>query len=198
MARKGLEESKQMLKKPKLIIVTGMVATGKTTLAKKLGTELSMPVFCRDELKELGFDVLGSKDREWSQQLGGLSYELLYLITERLLSAGLSVIIESPFPPERLAKKIQDFQGKYEFDCVQVRIFAEPDVLFDRFKTRINSGERHAGHVDSTILDETKKAIFAGNGTIRKVPINCPFVDVDTTDFTKINYTEIINLIKKS
>lgn len=39
-------------KKPKCIIVTGRAGAGKTTLAKKLGERLWMPVISRDEIKQ--------------------------------------------------------------------------------------------------------------------------------------------------
>ena len=123
---------------------------------------------------------------------------MLYLITERVLSSGTSVIIESPFPPERIAKRVDELAEKYEFDCLQIRLFADPEIIFERFKTRAKSGERHSGHVDLTILDETEKAIFGGHGKIGKIPLDCPFLDVDTSDFTKIDYTKIIDFINKS
>lgn len=184
------------MKKPKLIIITGMVATGKTAFAKKLGELVRIPVFCRDEFKELGFDVLGTKDRTWSMQLGALSYETLYLVTERVLMAGVSVIIESPFPPERVATKIQEIQKLVKFECYQIRLYADPEMLFDRFKNRISTGERHPGHVDNTIMNETKESMYMGDGKIGKIPLDCPFLDIDTTNFTKIDYNKIVKFIK--
>ena len=41
-----------MSRKPKCIIITGQPGSGKTTLAKKLGERLWMPVISRDEIKE--------------------------------------------------------------------------------------------------------------------------------------------------
>ncbi|MBA4125068.1 MAG: hypothetical protein H0X72_21705 [Acidobacteria bacterium] len=41
-----------MNSKPKCIIVTGRAGAGKTTLSKKLGRQLWMPVISRDEIKE--------------------------------------------------------------------------------------------------------------------------------------------------
>ena len=41
-----------LTKKPKLVVVSGRPGAGKTTLAKKLGELIKLPVFCRDEFKE--------------------------------------------------------------------------------------------------------------------------------------------------
>src|SRR2546426_6363156 len=44
--------SRNMSRKPKCVIITGQPGSGKTTLAKKLGERLWMPVISRDEIKE--------------------------------------------------------------------------------------------------------------------------------------------------
>ncbi len=41
-----------MNRRPKCIIITGRAGAGKTTLAKKLGEQLWMPVISRDQIKE--------------------------------------------------------------------------------------------------------------------------------------------------
>jgi hypothetical protein len=50
-----------MNRKPKCIIVTRCTGSGKTTLAKKLGGRLWMPVTSRDEIKEGYVNTYGVK-----------------------------------------------------------------------------------------------------------------------------------------
>jgi shikimate kinase len=47
-----------------LIIISGLPCTGKTTLGRKLAQDLSLPLICRDSIKESLFDSLGYSDRE--------------------------------------------------------------------------------------------------------------------------------------
>lgn len=45
-----------------LVLVTGLPASGKTTLAQGLAAMLELPLIAKDRYKELLFDVLGVKD----------------------------------------------------------------------------------------------------------------------------------------
>jgi hypothetical protein len=62
-----------MNRKPKCIIITGRPGAGKTTLAKKLGERLSMPVISRDEIKEGYVNTYGVKHDQLPPDTNGLS-----------------------------------------------------------------------------------------------------------------------------
>jgi predicted kinase len=83
-----------------LIIVNGLPGSGKTTLATQLASELSLPLFRKDAIKETLADALVSvrprheTSIEWSQQLGRTAAAILW----RLLSdARGNAVIESPW-----------------------------------------------------------------------------------------------------
>lgn len=83
-----------------LIIVNGLPGSGKSSLAKELATELSLPLFSKDAIKETLADSLTSfrakeeTNIEWSQQLGLAAAECLW----RLVSdARGNAVIESPW-----------------------------------------------------------------------------------------------------
>ncbi|HWS64347.1 MAG TPA: AAA family ATPase [Steroidobacteraceae bacterium] len=52
-----------------LMIILGCPASGKTTLARRLAAELTVPILSKDDIKEALFDVLGFADRERSRRL---------------------------------------------------------------------------------------------------------------------------------
>ena len=86
-----------MDRKPKCIIVTGRAGAGKTTLARKLGAELWMPVISRDEIKEGYVNTFGVRHDQLSAETNGLVTDLFFEIVNRYLDGKISVIIEAAF-----------------------------------------------------------------------------------------------------
>ena len=121
------------MSKISLIIITGLPGTGKTTLGKKLAEGLKLPFICKDDIKELLFNGLGWQDREWSKKIGGSSYDLLYYITESLLKAEKSLIIETNFNPKFANQKFLDLKEKYDFVPLQIRCITDGEILLERF-----------------------------------------------------------------
>lgn len=54
----------------KLIIITGLLGTGKTTLAKKISKKFKYPLVYKDAFKEILFDTLGYNNRELINKFG--------------------------------------------------------------------------------------------------------------------------------
>ena len=146
--------------KGRVIIITGLPASGKTTIGKELAGRMNIPFISKDDIKESLFDGLGWKDREWSKKVGLISYDLLYYFVEALLKASASFVLESNFKPEFDNLKVAALKEKYGFEVVQILCKADGEVLFERFKNRSASGSRHPGHDDITNDDEFKSALL--------------------------------------
>ena len=86
-----------MNKKPQCIIVTGRPGSGKTTLAKKLGERLSMPVISRDEIKEGYVNTCGIKHDELPPTTNGLVTDIFFDLVNRYLAGNISVVVEAAF-----------------------------------------------------------------------------------------------------
>jgi predicted kinase len=86
-----------MNRKPKCVIVTGRAGSGKTTLAKKLGERLWMPVISRDEIKEGYINTYGVKHDQLPSDTNGLVSDLFFGIVNQYLAGNISVVIEAAF-----------------------------------------------------------------------------------------------------
>jgi predicted kinase len=177
-----------------LIIVSGPPCTGKTTLGKRLAEDLRLPFFHKDGVKEILFDTLGWKDRDWSRKLGVASYELLYHSIEAMLRAGKPLVVESNFANGPATTRIQELKTRYGAETLQIQCLTEGEVLFSRFKERAESGDRHPGHVDTHTYHELADILLKGRHD--PLEIGGPCIEVDTTDFATIQYNQLLSQVQ--
>src|SRR5215210_1412040 len=82
---------------PKCIIVTGRAGAGKTTLSKKLGERLWMPVISRDEIKEGYVNTYGVTHDQLPPDTNNLVTDFFFCIVNQYLAGKISVVIEAAF-----------------------------------------------------------------------------------------------------
>lgn len=183
-------KEKVPLPKNKVILIGGPPGAGKSTLAKFLSKQYSLPIVSKDEFKEMLFDELGSGNREHSKKLGQVSFELMYLTMKKLLRAKADFIVDAYFSHSEFARKrFYEFQQKFKLSILQINLYCDGDVLAKRFKTRFELGERHPGHGDHLNFGEFENVLKKG----RREPINCQssVVEIDTTDINSDWINEI-------
>lgn len=83
--------------KPKCIIVTGRAGAGKTTLSKKLGRQLWLPVISRDEIKEGYVNTFGVKHDRLPADTDGFVSDFFFETVYQHLANKVSVVIEAAF-----------------------------------------------------------------------------------------------------
>jgi predicted kinase len=179
---------------PKIIIVTGKPAAGKSTLANWLSKELQIPLVSKDSIRELLFDRLGWNDRPWAQLLGRASIDMMFYFANTELATGHSIILDNSFNPEMSNSRFQDLLNKHHADSIQIVCASDRETLFKRFKTRAEIGNRRPGHGDSEVLNELYENLANDDPLV--LDIGSEIIEVDTTDFEKIDYQKILKRVK--
>lgn len=180
---------------PLLIIVTGPPGGGKTTLAKRLAADLSLPLVTKDAIKERLYDRLGVADLEAARELGRASYDLLYDFSESILAAGQSVIAESNFAPQWASPVWQAMRERHPFRVLQIRCSTSATVLYQRVLERVARGERHHAHRDAEAWESVGIEKVAASAGL--LDLEGEILDLDTTDFALLDYDAILALARR-
>ncbi|HVL93099.1 MAG TPA: AAA family ATPase [Acidimicrobiales bacterium] len=144
-----------------LVVVSGPVASGKTSLAVPLAERLDLPLLAKDTVKEALFDALGTGGEDWSERLGAAAYAVLWALAARFPAA----LLEANFG----ARDVERLRSLCDRP-VQVHCTGPPAELERRFAAR----ERHPGHVD----DEYPRG---RTDQARPLELGGPLLVVDTT-----------------
>ena len=161
-----------------VVVITGPPASGKTTLARELARRLQLPLLSKDLFKETLFDQLGWSDREWSRRLGIASMALLFRSADAVLEAGQSVLLESNFYAATDTGALLQLGTDHGCQFIQVVCRASAATLEQRYRQRSLTGERHPGHTESELLDETVSRILTGRWDALDLP--GPVITVNT------------------
>lgn len=188
------------------ILVTGMPAAGKSTMASAIAEQLKLPVISKDRIKEFLFDHVGFQSREEKINLGIASMDIMYYIAEQLMKAGQPFILENNFEYSS-EHGIKTLLAKYQYSVLTITLTGDHKVIYQRFLERDLSLDRHRGHVVNDCYPEKKKRspeeLRAASipyekfiHSLEKRGYDTFFVGgrrikVDTTDFSKIDMEKI-------
>ena len=176
-----------------MVVVSGYPATGKTSLAVHLSTELGFPLVSKDLVKERLFDVLGAGDNDWSHLLGRASMAVLYAQAGAILGSGNGVIAEANFDAELATRDLLKLIREHEVPVCQVILQAEAEALVARAKQRAESGERHPGHNEQWVIAELEKMV-ATPYVAPELP--GPSFSVDVTDLDAVDNDEVLRQVR--
>lgn len=181
--------------KPGMVVVSGYPATGKTSLAVHLSTELGFPLVSKDLVKERLFDVLGAGDNDWSHLLGRAAMAVLYAQAGAILASGNGVVAEANFDAELSARDLSVLIRDHEVPVCQVILQSDPDVLVARAKERAAAGERHPGHNEQFVIAELERMV-ARPYAAPELPGPC--FSVDVTDIESVDLHDVVRRVRSA
>lgn len=140
----------------KLIIISGDLAAGKSTLAKRLGDYLSFVVINKDELKEIECDVFDYQTREDNKKLSLASMKNMVHFFSRLAKVGVDTILEANFRSEEVCE-IADIASEYDYSVISIVLRGDQNILYRRFLERMQN--RHKAHMSIGLQNDFRKFI---------------------------------------
>ncbi len=179
----------------KLVIVTGLPCSGKSTVARKLAARFGYPLMEKDVVKEALFDALGTGDRDWSRRLSTASFAVLLAFAERTIASGSSAIIEGNFRPEH-AGELARVRNAHGARLVQVLCGGDGAVLVERFAARVRRRSRHPGHLDGEALHDMRELLR--KGFAEPLALDCPTVRFDSTASGAARYDALFQVLEDS
>lgn len=166
--------------RPTLIVVSGLPATGKTTLSALIAAEHALPVISRDRIKEHLFDDLAPDlttfTRADSARLGLEAAVRLLRQADEHLRTGTSLIVDSNFHPALAAVELEPFFAIADVRQVHCRV--APDELYRRYRARYEGGGRHPVHLDGEVLATWGMAFE--DGIEMPIPLDAALIEVRT------------------
>lgn len=138
------------------ILITGIPAAGKSTLADFLSAKLRLPVVSKDRIKELLFDGIGFRSREEKNKLGKSAAEIMFYFAEQQMKLGLPFLLENNF--ENASREgMLALLEKYSYTALTVTLTGDYRIIYKRFVERNASPDRHRGHVVNDRYPENRE-----------------------------------------
>lgn len=160
--------------RPRFIVVTGLPASGKSTVGAAVAGALALPLLDKDEILEALFDSLGMGDGEWRTKLSRAAD----LVFQRLAMRAKGAVLVSwwQHPQSDVASGTSpSWLCSLPGEFIEIHCKCAPQVAAERFFAR----RRHAGHLDTTKsktaeIDKFERFVWPGALGIGRV------LEVDT------------------
>lgn len=182
-----------------ILIFTGLPGTGKTTLSRRVTDALHVPLYAKDDIKEIMFDKIGWSDKAFSAKLAHATFGIMDYITERHLKNGGSLALESNYLPGLASERFREWHKSYDCRIVQIVCQTEIKILAQRYFDR-QHGDRHPGHNDTGTADDYLIDFHQriDNGEDQPLSVDGPVRFVDTTDFSTVHIPEITEWVRNN
>ena len=192
------------------ILVAGIPAAGKSTIAEAIAEKLNLPVLSKDSIKELLFDTVGFQSRKEKAALGTASMEIMYYAAGQLMKTGQPFILENNFEYSS-EYGIKTLLTKYQYSAMTITLTGNYKIIYQRFLERDASPSRHRGHVVNDCYpekrahrpDEIKAASISYENYVQGIKqrgfddfsVDGKRIKIDTTDFSKIDMENLFSQI---
>ena len=183
----------------KIIIIEGYLASGKSTFALQLSKSLNIPYLIKDTFKIALCKNVTVTNRTESSVFSAVTFDGMMYVAERMMETSTPIIIEGNFVPIGVKKvdeagEIKRLIDKYNYASLDFKFMGDTQVLHQRFLKREKTAER--GEVNKIGTDVPYDTFNQWCHNLDNFDIGGETVQVDTTNFSKVNFNTYIKLAK--
>ena len=135
------------------ILVNGIPASGKSTVARNLSTALDLPLFGLDTVKEALFGEFGIGDRQHNRKLGRAGYDVIWALVGAFPPA-CTVIVDAWFGFQSVDLLRHHLARARVNRVCELWCHAAPDIVAEHYLKRC--GERHEGYLGPEYAPELR------------------------------------------
>jgi predicted kinase len=180
-----------------LIIISGAPASGKTALGQKLAAKLGYEFYSKDVIKEALFDARPKTTHKYLWYEEQANARFLKAITDSI-SRNASIIIDSDFVRTSDRRQLLACLSK-NVSVAEIHCHAKGLTRLRRYIKRNEAGARHKGHHDRRWYPSMFMNMLLSYAGVawpyQSLDISGKKLLVDTTDFSKINYQDIVAFV---
>ena len=126
-----------------LILVMGLPASGKTTIAKRLANEFGLHYIGKDEYKIKMYEEYGFSSTEEKKALDDRSEELMYSDLCSLMGRENIVVFDKWICKD--FSRIDSITKLFNVKVIAIYLTCDADIATKRYNNRILAGSRHVG-----------------------------------------------------
>lgn len=171
----------------KLILITGDLASGKSTLAASLSESLQIPFLTKDSLKEIACDAIDFTNREENRRLSVSAMNSMIYVFEQSAKVGQDMILEANFRSEEVLR-IKQICDEYSYSVVLLALTGDINLLYQRFLDRLPT--RHKAHT-SLNLNYSLERFASYIEEIRNEDMIYPVNYIDMSELDEDDVTEL-------
>ena len=169
-----------------LILISGDLAAGKSTLAASLSEALNLVCLTKDSLKEIACDAIGYETREENRQLSIAATDSMIYFFNQCAKVGQSLILEANFRQDEISR-IKEIADEYSYQVLLINLTGDINLLYQRFLDRLVN--RHVAH-RSLHLDYSIDRFAVYINDIRNQDLLYPAFNIDMTYLDEEEVTE--------
>lgn len=180
---------------PTLVVVSGPIGSGKTTLAHKIARAVGCPVVSRDEIKE----GLAHGSPEFrpapGDELTARALPVFFGVLELLLRAGVTTVAEAAFQDRVWRPGLEPLRGLANLRVVHCLVAS--DVALHRAMQRSAADPVRRVHVNPQPGRDNSDFV-RHHDAFDRVSVEAPWIEVDTTDGYRPGVGDIVSFISNA